>query len=411
MTLQEPMCPPPITPVRGRFLHLIPDDKFLDTAHDVFEEAAPGAHDYVLIGAPPFRYLRRLIPTCMTLGTALHIRLADTFPSYSAVFVHYLNDAARVLVASAPQTTKFVWLAWGADFYHLIKQREELLLPMTRALVDSKRLRRAAYADRIRRRLARRIKLLRAPHEVMALWGAESMLRGIRANANGEVAFLNRFMAMATPIAEDYESLRTAHPELRIGFMDWNYPIKLQSGRNARSTQTGGDILLGNSATPENNHLDALHVLAGCKLASRKVICPLSYGNKRYGDAVEQYGRKVLGGQFVPLRTYLAPAEYIRIVSNCSVVVMNHVRQQALGNILIALCSDAHVFLNEKSPIRGALAHIGVPTQLVGAIPAFLQSTSATESQSTPGIAERIEARFGHAAILRRTHDMLAKLH
>jgi len=43
--------------------------------------------------------------------------------------------------------------------------------------------------------------------------------------------------------------------------------------------------------------------------------------------------------------------DYISVLQSCSVVVMNHLRQQALGNIVIALYMGAKVFLDEHNPV------------------------------------------------------------
>lgn len=42
-------------------------------------------------------------------------------------------------------------------------------------------------------------------------------------------------------------------------------------------------------------------------------------------------------------------AEYSKVISSCGVVVMNHVRAQALGNIIAALWSGSRLFLRPEN--------------------------------------------------------------
>ena len=54
---------------------------------------------------------------------------------------------------------------------------------------------------------------------------------------------------------------------------------------------------------------------------------------------------------FKPLTEFMSINEYHKIISSCSIVIMNHIRQQALGNIISMMYFGAKVFLNKKNPI------------------------------------------------------------
>lgn len=112
----------------------------------------------------------------------------------------------------------------------------------------------------------------------------------------------------------------------------------------------GQNILLGNSASETNNHLEMFGILSKHDLKSRKVIVPLSYGNSEYRLNIIDAGKRVLRDAFVPLVDYMPLNEYSSIMASCSVVIMNHLRQQALGNIGTALYQGAHVFLDPSNP-------------------------------------------------------------
>ena len=108
--------------------------------------------------------------------------------------------------------------------------------------------------------------------------------------------------------------------------------------------------MLGNSASYENNHIEALDLVADLDLSDRKVICPLSYGLDNYAKEIINYAEKKLGDKFDPLINFIKIEEYNQIISTCSIVIMNHLRQQAVGNIVIMMFFGAKVFLNKENP-------------------------------------------------------------
>jgi dTDP-N-acetylfucosamine:lipid II N-acetylfucosaminyltransferase len=224
------------------------------------------------------------------------------------------------------------------------------------------------------------------------------------------LAMLNRFSRMATPIEEDHAALHASQPALRIPFLDWNYWTEGFRADAAGPGTTGNDVLLGNSATPANNHLEAIEFLAGVLPAHRRVICPLSYGDERYGDAVEAAGRRMLGDRFIPLRHFMEPAAYSRLIASCSIIVMNHTRQQALGNIILGLCAGARVFLHADSPVRPAMRRLGIEVPSLQELPAFLQQPGPMLPANLGEVRCKLEARFGRASIVRRTGELLDQL-
>ena len=50
------------------------------------------------------------------------------------------------------------------------------------------------------------------------------------------------------------------------------------------------------------------------------------------------------------LDKFINKEAYFRVLSNCKIVIMNHIRQQAGGNIIVMLFMSAKVFLNKSSP-------------------------------------------------------------
>ncbi|MCW3167523.1 TDP-N-acetylfucosamine:lipid II N-acetylfucosaminyltransferase [Chryseobacterium sp. 09-1422] len=112
----------------------------------------------------------------------------------------------------------------------------------------------------------------------------------------------------------------------------------------------GNNILLAHSAAETNNHLDCLEILKSCNLSTQKIISPLSYGgSKEYIGEVIQKGKEYFGERFVPLTERLSLEEYSKILSSCSVAMMNQRRQQAGGNLFHLIGSGIKVYLNKEN--------------------------------------------------------------
>ncbi|SNU06247.1 4-alpha-L-fucosyltransferase glycosyl transferase group 56 [Lachnospiraceae bacterium] len=105
-------------------------------------------------------------------------------------------------------------------------------------------------------------------------------------------------------------------------------------------------ILLGNSATKTNLHIQALDAMAKFSDEDIEIICPLSYGDKEYGKKVVDYGKSVFKEKFKPILDYMSTDDYSRLLNSVDVAVFNHNRQQGTGNIEIL------AYLGKKLYIR-----------------------------------------------------------
>jgi len=109
-------------------------------------------------------------------------------------------------------------------------------------------------------------------------------------------------------------------------------------------------LLLGNSASETNNHIEVIDFFSSLVGESKKlkIICPLSYGNLNYARKIINYGQSKLKDSFLPLVDFLNPEEYARILNSIRVAVFNHSRQQALGNILALLYLEKKVYIRKN---------------------------------------------------------------
>jgi hypothetical protein len=113
----------------------------------------------------------------------------------------------------------------------------------------------------------------------------------------------------------------------------------------------GPDVLIGNSATDTNNHLELFDYLMSVELGD---------GDDWYGNEIARVGTKLFGDRFVPLRTYMPMDEYYGRIATCGTVMMNHVRQQAGTTIATALYKGAKVFLRKENPVLDFYQNMGI---------------------------------------------------
>ena len=107
-------------------------------------------------------------------------------------------------------------------------------------------------------------------------------------------------------------------------------------------------ILLGNSATPTNQHWEALLTLKESNFEMTSILMPLSYGDEEYANWISSKAQALYGSIVTCLRDFLPLEEYKQHIGACGTIVMNHSRQQALGNIYWALNSGKRVLLNPE---------------------------------------------------------------
>jgi hypothetical protein len=325
-----------------RILHVGEDSLFLSRFSAWFEQTAPGSSSYVVMTQPgraelrfPIEAARVDVVVSRAPGLRLLVRAVRTA---DVVVVHSMGLFGSIAAIAARRGAKLMWSGFGGDYYGDRSSRDTGLLgPQTmavrRALEPSASPARridAALRDAAKRRAARRADYFSAP------------------------------------IAADLEVFRRRFPSFSGSYLQLNYATLSDMDSGAGRTP-GRDILVGNSASYANNHLEVFDMLARVDLTGRRVITPLSYGeSESYKDLVIQAGRARFGERFVALTDYLPLDEYIDLVASCGHVVMGHRRQQALGNIVAALCAGADIVLDERNPIVRTLRQEGAHIRTLG---------------------------------------------
>jgi dTDP-N-acetylfucosamine:lipid II N-acetylfucosaminyltransferase len=377
-----------------KILHLVVDDKFIDSAIREFELVRPGVHEFLILDArPPHRYLRS--PSVRPISRAAwcdRVAQADV----AAVVMHCLSVEHQPLLRDIPPGPKVIWIGWGYDYYGLASDAfpEGLLLPKTTALEARLRGRSPGAA----------------PGSMQC--SELSWARPYPKPSADAQAALRRVDYFSPVLQDEHGLVRRHQPTLRAQYLRWNYGTVeddmslpgMAAGVDASGrARLGPNLLVGNSATSANNHLELFDCIRRhVDLAGRQLIVPLSYGDAAYRAHIERIGRQLFGDAFVPLVDFLPKDRYIELLTSCGHVMMNHVRQQALGNLVISGLLGARLHLNGRSPLGPWLRRAGISVSDVERP----QMHPLTHSEAAAQAAV-LRSEFGREAQRRRTGAMV----
>ena len=316
-----------------KIAHFILDEKFPDSAYELFEAVAPKCNDFFIASKPYSLKFVKYIPVKFVHKLSfINPLFLKSLEQYDFVVLHCLNLFNQQLVLhSDPSKVTFVWIGMGLDYYDLIFESAEfLLLNKTREI--------AHKCDSTR------------SEQPQWKWFLKQLLplSSLKRNTIKKIHYFS-------PVLEnEYELVKRKCAPPFPSYIPWNYSSNakiIDRDCALENTVMGQNILLGNSAAPTNNHIEIIDFLSRIDLHGKKIICPLSYGNQQYADFIIKYADNKLGKRFVPIRDFMPLEDYTSLISNCSVVIMNHVRQQGAGNVDSMLAKGTKVFLREENPM------------------------------------------------------------
>lgn len=156
----------------------------------------------------------------------------------------------------------------------------------------------------------------------------------------------------------EYELLRKLYSgcsfKMAYGTLNQNYDAACMIPTKVIQQGEQLNLLVGNSADPTNNYLDAfLWLKKQIRKLSRpiKIYAILSYGDSHNRDEVIKEGKRTFGDIFEPITTFMGRDEYLKFINSIDVFVMYHNRQQACGNIMTAITLGKPVVMKSCSPI------------------------------------------------------------
>ena len=306
-------------------VHLFEDQKFVDITIENFEDVSVGLNKYIVFSnTQELKYVSRKAQTLILPNSSYKLDLDLIYKDCQLLIIHFLSPIKLYVLKNKPPHIKVIWSVWGSDAYDHFSD-QNFFEPLT---------------NNVRKRsLFQRIKS-------SYLYNFYHLVRYRVKPLRKELKLLQLVNYVATVLPYEFQIIKKEFG-LIAEYLDYSYGVnKFNSFSNS---PLGNSILIGNSSTSANNHLDVFDII---KDTNKKLIVPLSYGAynyKNYKELVISEGMRIFKKSFTPIEEFMPLQDYRQLTSSCNSVIMYHIRQQALGNIFMSLFQGMRVFLNSKS--------------------------------------------------------------
>lgn len=327
-----------------KIAHIAPDEKFIDIAVEIFESAYPKQNTFFITSAAPWKLIKdNTIYHSLNKKEWLQLFLMkrDQLKSYDLIILHSLPTMLLVPMAFLKQ--RYVWLGWGYDYYE--RAFDEALIP-EKLILAKTALHTSVLLDSANTERSSLFKLIQGV--VKKIFNSKCLYR----------LAMRNLVVFSPVLPKEFDLVKNRYGlGMNTKYYSWNYGFlekHLIKNIELENVEFASAILLGNSATPTNNHIEALDIILSSH-SERHIYIPLSYGNPRYAEVIKNYINcsNKLTSQCKVLDKFMPMHEYSSIINRCGYVIMNHVRQQALGNIIATMYRGAKIFLREESIIYG----------------------------------------------------------
>lgn len=317
---------------RKSILHIVSDEKFIDSAYREFMES-PRINNIFIIPEKK--------------STLKHIKYARVyfinskyFPYllpiisifFKAIIFHNLyKNSHKKAIKLIPNWVKVCWISWGFDLYPLLNGQEYYLKIKTKELLTS----------------------------------SDQLYKLIKSENNSIISkeVFNRINYISPVLPSEFDLLKTKYNLKDSQYISWNYyNLEEDIVKDFKDKSISGDnILIGHCASINLNHVDAFDSILESNLHFDKVVCPLSYGDMKYAEFVSKIGFEKFGNRFCPISTFLPYKDYVKILASCKYSVFNSIRQIGMGNIVLMIYLGSRVILDRNCDVYKFFVEKGIP--------------------------------------------------
>jgi dTDP-N-acetylfucosamine:lipid II N-acetylfucosaminyltransferase len=307
-------------------LHIVPDSKFSDRFYSNLGELdLLGSNKFIVRSNEQTpKFVRSEVPLAKLYSDEFR-KLAGNTMNYEKVFIHQFTPLMYRWVATN-SFKELRWCVWGADVYNLPGAAKNFYEPMTwngygrytwasdamytiKLYLTNMYYKRAAYAK----------------------------INGVLTWMKSEFEFIQR-------------SVKTPSADWNFFFYENDLPYEQLDRFDSAEIRKEGNLqlILGNSGTDTNNHVDAVAQVATSGVHADLVI-PVSYGSDEYIRFLKKSVSSYKGGSIEFLDQFLAFDNYLKLLIESDGLIMNHLRPQGYGNILMMMYLNKPVFLNPRN--------------------------------------------------------------
>lgn len=323
-------------------VHIVSEKKFLPWIKNTF--SLPGwSSIYIILDASKKQHFVQVNEETLEVSADQYgeQKVVEKINDYDIVFHYLLNNTKAEIISGSNPRLVHCWCFYGAEIYQQTSlfrknlygsQTRKLFryLPEIRFRYDLRRI----YYTYVLFRKAPIDSLQEAiPHIFRILWYVEE-----------EMQLINQHIKL--PLWQFFQFFSFAD------IIPPNTPMTDFSSKK---------ILIGNSATIENNHADILPLIKEIKDGDYRFSLPMTYGQfPRYMSMIKKQYRLALQDRVVFLEGHLPLDEYYRFLQQHPTAIFLHHRQQGLGNILYLLYTGTKVYLSRNNIIQPWLSNNGV---------------------------------------------------
>jgi len=305
-------------------LHIVPDNTFINKFYDNLNDLGLLGINKIVVRSndSKLKSVRHNIPFAPLYSTRFASLIGNT-EQYEKVFIHYFTPLMYRWV-TRHKFRELNWMVWGGDLYNLPSLDHVCFEPLT-------------FQQYVKQDLSIKTLLYR-----LKVFVTNSPFKR---SAYSKVKNILTWMPSEYQFAIEHLPVHATH---KFFFYENQLPYEkldiLPSLKNASERPL---LIIGNSGSPTNNHLDVVQFLEANRVHADLVI-PVSYGDPNY----IKFLKKKLTYSYGTIKfmdRYLAFDEYLNFLSTADALVMNTIRPQGYGNILIMMYLGKPVFFNEKN--------------------------------------------------------------
>jgi len=374
-----------------KFIHIFDDEKFVNHAIKIFETLKHKKSEYYVIRDKEdltYNHVTSPFVKQLALNSESDFKLITNSINNNeckkVVLIHALSLRKQKLIKGLNSDVLLVWFIWGYDLYNSWK-------PLKYKIYNKQTFQFVFKSFSLKSKIINRVFF--KYNFYLILKNKSKIYNGLYYN------MVNKIDLSAPVLPTEMKYLNTINKKLKyVPFTYGNLELFLGNLLSKKVTNEK-NILVGNSSTPTNNHVEVFLKLSKLDLGNRKIIVPLSYGDKgSYLDFVMRQGEKLLGKNFYPILDYMPLEKYNKIILSCGIAIFNHIRQQAVGNIIVMTYFGARVFFNKDGVAYDYYKSEGLNINTLDELNSLNLNTALSNKDKKMNI-EKMEALYSQQAV------------
>ncbi len=330
-----------------KILHIAPDEKFVNNIYFQFNEILNSKNTFLILldnNVKNIKYVDLKDNFVLIEKNKKNLSFCiNESKKYDIIILHGLNYFQSQIVLNSSDINRFVWFFWGGEIYD------------NPSALGKKIIGKKTFERFCNKSIKNQFKSLIRPLYYLVKNGTKTPEKHVLKAAKK----IKHFGILHKEELEYLKKLGYLGQTTSYFCMTY-YPLEYIFKGIENLRVNSNNILLGNSSSISNNHLEAFEKLRAFDLTGKKLIVPLSYGSKEYGTHINKIGKTFFGENLYSLFDFMPLDSYNTLLSSCNIVIMNHYRQQAVGNIIAMLWMGAKVYLDERNTFYPYLKRIGV---------------------------------------------------